>query len=115
MTRLNDNLRANLAMLVDKKGWSIEELARRSHVSSRMIHFILKDERTASIEIAEKLARAFGLEGWHILMPNLERDLVDSPTISRLFNGYQKASSDGRALIDQVVTREAKLSNGNHG
>lgn len=44
-------------------GMNKPTLARKSGVSERMIAYILKAEKTSTIEVAQKLAKVFGLEG----------------------------------------------------
>lgn len=88
------------------------ELARQSDVSQKTISNILNPEveQSPSIETAEKLAKPFGLEGWHLIMPNLPDDLVSSPSIERLLNSYINSSQEGRDMINKVADRESKYA-----
>lgn len=58
-TDSREQLAINLKKLMDKHGYSAREVERRSGVSARMIGYILKQERGASVEIVESIARAF--------------------------------------------------------
>lgn len=88
------------------------ELSRRSGVSQKSISNILNPEtaQVPSIETAEKLAKPFGLEGWHLIMPNLPEDLISSPSIEKLFTSYISSSEEGRKMIDAVAQREAEYN-----
>ena len=103
-----DVLVSNLKILMRHKGWSKSELARQSKISLRMINYILSGERAPSIEVADQLAKAFGLSGWQMMKPNLPEDLLSSPTLSKLLDAYASASPDGRKMIDLVAERESK-------
>ena len=102
----------NLTALMDVRGWNQSELARQSGVSQRMISHLLRDEASCSIETAEALATAFGLNGWHLLLPNLPHDLLDSPSLRRLVDSYISAPQSGRALFDLMAERERKPNHG---
>lgn len=52
-------LAVNLKKLMDDRVFSAKEIERRSGISARMIGYILKQERGASIEVVEAIARAF--------------------------------------------------------
>jgi transcriptional regulator with XRE-family HTH domain len=92
------------------RGWTQVELAKKSGVSQRMISSILSCESGCSVETADALAHAFGLTGWHLIMPNLSEDLLKSKAIQVLLESYVTASDEGRALIDAIAAREARLS-----
>lgn len=102
---------SNLRFLMDKFGYSQSELSRKSGVSQRTISYILSGEKKSRIETAELLAKPFGLEGWHLIMPNLPDDLIDSPSIEKLIEAFKKASAADREMINQVADRAATYSN----
>ena len=102
----------NLRHLMRIKEMSQAELARQSGVSQKTISNILNPEveQSPSIETAEKLAKPFGLEGWHLIMPNLPEDLLTSPSLEKLLNSYISSSVAGREMIDRVAQREAEYT-----
>lgn len=89
--------------------WNQLELSKKSGVSQRMISAILSQESGCSVETADALAHAFGLHGWHLIMPNLTEDLLKSKAVQELFDSYINATPEGRALIDAMAVRESKL------
>lgn len=103
-----DNLVGNLQWLMTTTGWNQVEVAKRSGVSQKSISKILRREMVPTIELADKLAAAFGLSGWHIIMPDLPRDLVGSTSLERLFKDFISSDQAGRELIQHVAAREAK-------
>lgn len=108
-----ESLARNLKALMDEAGWNQVELSKRSGVSQRQISNILRQETGCSIEHADALGKAFGLQGWHLIMPTLSRDL-STGTLAKLVDRYASASSEGRAAIDRVAELESRYSKNNH-
>jgi len=104
------SLAKNLKTLMAIRGWNQIELSKKSGVSQRMISSILSQESGCSVETADAIAHAFGLEGWHLIMPHLSEDLLKSKAVQDLFESYINASPEGRALIDAMAAREKKLT-----
>ncbi len=68
---LAQNLRSLMASHADLASQSA--LHKKSRVAQATIGRILRDGgENARIETVEKLARAFGLEGWQMLVPGME-------------------------------------------
>ena len=106
-------LAANLAALMQQAGWNQVELSRRSGVSQRQISNILRQDTGCSVEHADALARAFGLQGWHLIMPTLRKDLA-AGAVALLIDRYASASAEGRTAIDRVAELESRYSKNNH-
>lgn len=105
-----ETLARNINFLMGAFSISRAELAKRSGVSPRMVAYICNAEKTATIETAQNLASVFGLEGWHLIMPNLPQDMKKTKHLSALLNNYLKANSEGREMIEKVAERESKYS-----
>jgi transcriptional regulator with XRE-family HTH domain len=103
-----ESLAQNLTLLMQLTNMKKPELSRKSGVSPRMIAYILNAERRATIETVDDLAKVFGLEGWHLIMPSLPKDLKTSKALQRLVENYIESSGEGRGMIDMVAEREAK-------
>lgn len=84
------------------------ELAKRSGISERMIAYILAGERTPTVEVANDLAKAFGLNGWQLLVPGLSMELAKVGKLEVLVKNYMNSSESGRDYIDSVAEREAE-------
>lgn len=105
--RTRDILARNLRALMAAHDMTERALAQASGVSQGQINNILNVRTSCSIETAEALAQVFGLTGWHLLLHGLTEDLLSSPTISRMVDGYIRMNGEGRALIDAMIRREA--------
>jgi transcriptional regulator with XRE-family HTH domain len=104
-----DTLARNLTVLMAEAGWNQVELAKRSGVSQRQISNILRKESGCSVEHADALARAFGLQGWHLIMPTLPAD-VRNGALPLLMERYAASSAEGRKAIDRVAELESRYS-----
>lgn len=104
----------NLKRLMELCEWEIKDLEKKSGVTARMIRYILSGERCPSIEIADKLAAAFNLTGWQLIMPQLMGDIKQMRHIEALIDNWNKADPDGKTFIEDAAKREAgrKVSNG---
>jgi transcriptional regulator with XRE-family HTH domain len=104
-----ETLARNLQMLMEVRGWTQTSLAQKSGVSQRQISNILNAKTGCSVEHADALAKAFGLHGWHLIMPSLPEDLVNG-ALSRLLDNYLASSTEGRAAIDHLAELERKVA-----
>lgn len=97
---------ANLRALLTLRDWSEHDLARKSGVSQKAINNILHRRTAASIETTEALAAAFGLKGWHLLIPRLTVELLTSSSLSNLVDDWISATPEGRDIIQRIASRE---------
>lgn len=100
-------LARNLRHLMGLKGWSQGRLSQKSGVSQKSISNILNQEKQPTLGTVDKLAAAFNLNLWHVMLPGMPDELVDSTSVERLFDYYTKASDQGRHYISRVAEREA--------
>lgn len=89
--------------------WTQTDLSGKSGVSQTMISSILAQKSSCSVETADALAHAFGLTGWHMLMPGLSEDLLKSKAVQKLLETYINATPEGQALIDAMALRESHI------
>lgn len=89
----------NLATLMKWKGWNQTELARRSGVSQRHISDILKGLTDPTTEMVEKLAGAFAVQSWQMMMSDITEDLLTSTDLQIVVATYVSTPA-GRRLID---------------
>jgi transcriptional regulator with XRE-family HTH domain len=97
----------NIRVLMKEFPVSKAALSRKSGVSVRMIGYVLAKEKTATVDIVEQLAGAFGLAGWQLLIPNLTVELAKNGKLGKLIDNYARSSSDGRVYIERVAEKEA--------
>lgn len=105
-----DSLARNLRFLMTQADLSEQNLADRSGVGQKTINNILNKVNSPTLSTVEKLAAAFGLTGWHLIMPNLPDELISSPTLAKLFSDYVSATPEGRKLIAHIADRETSRS-----
>lgn len=99
----------NLRRLMDTEGLSEAALSRRTggNVSQKAINNILNQRQACTIETADKLARAFDLDLWCLLLPTLPEDSSVIGSMRKLYDSFATASPEGQELINKVAEREA--------
>lgn len=102
----------NLHALMELHGYKQEPLAEKAGVSQRTIGNMLDPEGPATrIDNVDAVAAVFGLDGWHLIMPNLIEDLIDgSSGIAETIRNYLQASEDGKRHILRIAEREAEYN-----
>lgn len=105
-------LATNLRELMRETGMSARAVSSKSGVSLRMINYILIGERKATLDVADRIAAVFGINGWQIIKPELKIDLARSGRLSKLVEHYESASEEGRQYLDRVAEREGKYRSG---
>ena len=93
---------------MDINKWTRKQLAYKAGISSRMITYIINQERSATIEVAESIGKAFGINGWMMISPHLTIDSYKK--LDRLNSNYSATTDAGRDHIDMVADREATYS-----
>lgn len=109
--KTSDTLITNLKTLMNVTKMTKDQVATKSGISSRMISYILAGEKTPSIELAEALGKAFGLSGWHMIMPSLPYDLAKSGKLyelDELVRNYVASDDEGRDFLNKAAQREAR-------
>ena len=72
---------SNLETLLNTTGMKVAELSKKSGLSYRAIKFYLNKEQSPTVDTADKIGKVFNLEGWEMIMPNIESDINIEPTI----------------------------------
>ncbi len=111
-----ENLVKNLRYLMRREDLSQSALSRKSGVSQKAISNILNPEvkQSPSIETIEKLARAFNLKGWHMIMPRLAEDCKNVVDFEQVYIDWLASNEKGRELIKMVAEREAAFNSKQH-
>ena len=95
---------------MEKHGDSTYTLGARAKMPQRTVHNIIAREQKVSIDAAEQLAKACGLNGWQMILADLPADLLTSPALAKLYRDYCAASQEGREHIAMTAEREARFS-----
>ncbi|MGL9749501.1 helix-turn-helix domain-containing protein [Enterococcus sp. DIV0170] len=85
------SLRTKLMRLIDSKGWSQAELARRADISPQQISYYLKGDREPSKDNIKKIAKAFDIQTDFFLDDIASADLLDSYLEFGVYEGYDEA------------------------
>jgi transcriptional regulator with XRE-family HTH domain len=107
-------LARNLAFLMQLRGWKQVETAKRAGVDQKVISYVLNQKKTPGLDVVDKIAAAFGLNLWHMIMPTLPEDLTSPTSIREVYEDFFRSDPAGREHIAQVAHREAEY-NKNHG
>ncbi|MCU7917094.1 MAG: helix-turn-helix domain-containing protein [Candidatus Thiodiazotropha sp. (ex Epidulcina cf. delphinae)] len=107
-----DSLRENLNMLRRETGMSIADISKKGGAKTRSIYSILDGGRGATVDMADKIAASFCLQGWQLTIPNLRYDIVKSGNLDKLIDCYIKADEQSRKLILNLVERVVELEAG---
>lgn len=88
-TALSDLFRSNLRKLMqaDRKLRTQPAVAQASKVGQRSVGRILGGEQSPTLDMVHKIAGAFGLEPWQMLVPDLE---PDNPPITKQIDERQQ-------------------------
>lgn len=119
MPTISETFARNLHRLQKMEDWSDAEVGRRSGVSGRMIGMYKALDAAPSIDKANDIAKAFGYEGWELLMPEFDPDVVKPRTFDKLVRTYLRADEDARKIMeeqsDYIAKRRDKCANDPNG
>ena len=99
-------LAKNLNTLMEVYELEPPELEGKSDISRRMIQYILSQGKTATIETTEKLANAFGLHAWQLLIPGITPD-INGDELKELVENFLSSNQEGQEYISKVAEKEA--------
>lgn len=107
--KLRKVLAENLAFLLKARGLSERGLADLTggQVAQKTINNLKNEKQAATLDTLELLAAALKVDHTLLLQEGLEADMVGTPSISRLFSNYMRASGEGRQTIQRVAETEA--------
>lgn len=90
------------------------DLAKKAGVSQKSISNMLNPDAPGvlshTLEKVEKVASAFGLTAWHLLIPMLPDDSREYQRISDLVADYLVSPQESRQVIIHTAEREKRLA-----
>lgn len=110
-------LSRNLRRLIERSGWSYKEVARRAGpgISDKTISNIIEQVHDPKTDKISQVAKVFGLEAYHLLMPDFEPDALKSGSFDRLYHTYIETDDAGRQVLettaDYVAAHESDSEN----
>lgn len=108
--RTEETIAKNLRRLMDMRGWSEEATAKAAGVSQKTINNTLNKNYRPKVETVDQIANAFGLKGWHLMIPDLCQDLEAGGRLAALIEHWGEASTDGKTAIENLAGREAAFN-----
>src|ERR1700744_1875727 len=104
-------LAENLSFLMERRDWKQKRLEKESGVSQRHIRSLLRQQQDCTMDILSRLARAFKIPVWLLLVPDLPPDILDSKRLPELIDHYVNSGPKGQDFIDRAAEREAAHNN----
>ena len=101
-----DAVARNLRLLLDHNKWSEHKLATKSGIAQKTINNILNEESSPTVATTSRLASAFRVDGWVLMLPNMPAD-ISTHSLNELVDHYSKASPEGREYIKRIAEKEA--------
>ena len=102
-------LAENLDAFMEANNLEPPQLEKKSDVSKRMIQYILSQGKTASIETTEKLANAFGLHAWQLLIPGMQTS-TNGEELTKLVQNFMNSNKEGKDYITKVAEKESEYN-----
>lgn len=102
-----ETLARNLLFLKEKFGYTDATLGKLSGIAPKTINNMYRGRTDVQLEKVDAVARVFGLNLWHLIMPNLSEEYENLAEFDRLYDDWVKSNSEGRKHILMVAEREA--------
>jgi len=101
--------RLNIEFLIRRSGLEIQEVARRAGMSLRGLNYIRSGERSPNVDTLDDIGQVFGLTGWHLISPDLERNIENQEWLDRLKEAFVLANPDGQELLKSAARAAEKM------
>jgi transcriptional regulator with XRE-family HTH domain len=102
-----ESLAKNVAMLLRIHNMGQSDLARKSGVNQKTISNIVHGKNAPNLDKVDAIAKAFGLDAWHLILPNLPEEIANGGAIAQLVENFLASDSESRKYINHVAEREA--------
>lgn len=104
----------NVLRLKERRGWSLAALARRAGVSKSALGYLVNwsdpNDRHATMETVEAIARAFEIEAWQLMVPDSPIELLESKRFRTMIENYRAAPDAGKLQIERVAESEIRYA-----
>lgn len=102
-------LATNLEWLMHKHEIRQPALGRKSGVPQRTIsHMLNPDGPQPRLENVDRVAKAFGLNGWQLIHPSLPEIYAALKDLNHLIEDYSGSDEEGQATIRRVAESVSK-------
>lgn len=108
------NLSRNLRRLMEFFDANQTEVAQKAGVSQKTISNMLNpgEEKSPQLNKIEVVAKSFGLQTWHLLLPNCPDELLFNHSIEKLVENYMLNDTKGRNATLSVSEVRAQYLEG---
>lgn len=108
------NLARNLIMLMDHYGDTQQDLHKRSGVAQKTISNMRNpgDDRAPNLDNVAKVAAAYKLKTWHLLLPNATLDILLNLCVEKLMENYMAIDKESRETVLRVTENAARYETG---
>jgi transcriptional regulator with XRE-family HTH domain len=104
------NFARNLKILMEHHQDTQSSLHKRSRVSQKTISNMLNpgDDSSPNLANIEKIAKAYNLKTWHLLLPNPPQEILINSSIEKFVENYTHADKKTREAWASVAEATAK-------
>jgi len=112
MKTSHEAIASNLKRLMAERQLTQTQLADKTGVSQKTISNMINSGSVGSIttESIEKVARFFGIEAYHLMIPNLPTEELTNNEIEKIINYYARSTRESRVNIARVAELESRYS-----
>ena len=109
---IHEILARNVKILMNHYDMTQDDIEKKTGVSQRTISNVINPGSVGSIttKTIEKIADYFGLEYWHLLIPNISIDELVSKRIEKVVVCYTQSEPAGRENIARISENEVRYS-----
>lgn len=105
-TKAAEALRTNLRVLAERAKQDRDLTSRgNGQFTPKTLNNVVNGRHAPTLETLQKIADAFGIEVWQLLLPEFHAGLLLDPQIGRVMRAYATADEEGR----EMFTRTASL------
>jgi hypothetical protein len=110
-----DRLMIYHGMKIGKERLTTEEVAELckkngDDINQKTVWNVINPEKSGAVnsKTIESIAKVFGLEPYHLLIPNLPIDELTSHRIEKMIANYAQSPKDGRENIARIAENEVR-------
>lgn len=111
---IRETIARNITVLMKINKISQKDLERRSGVSQATISNLLNPNSNVhyspTAQILEKIAGAFEIKLWQLLIPDISPELLLSRTIEKVVENFVAADDQGRDAITRIAEAELRYA-----
>ena len=101
---------ANIRKIIEARGWSENELARKARVSQKMVNNIcnVNFDANPTLESLEKIAKALNVPVWRLMIPGQTVEQLQNAAVNELVEHAITLDTEAAAYVLTVAKRETR-------